>query len=108
MDRSTYSLPNFGTAPLSASVGLTPAELRAGLRAHAQAGAERSQLTLAESVTVQATLAYWASLTTVIPIRRPPRDAAALSASIASSAKQFGEALTALPVSEAGYQLGLL
>src|SRR5579859_1920071 len=84
------------------------AELRADLRAQAQAAAERMQLTLAEAICVEAIRGYWGSLTEKFPLREPPRATCVLPEALAATAWRLGEIMSPLPVSEAAYHLSLL
>jgi adenine-specific DNA-methyltransferase len=88
--------------------GLSFAELRAELRAQAQAASERLQLTLAESISIAAVQGYWERLTDTMPLRAPPRVTRDLPPALAATARHLGDAMAQLPVAEAAYHLSLL
>lgn len=102
-----------GPLPTSPSPSPQPAvslaELRAELRAQAHTTAEGAQLAFAGAVTVQAVRAYWSRVAPAgLSLRNPPRDARALPDATAVAARQIGELVALLPVTEAAYHLSLI
>jgi adenine-specific DNA-methyltransferase len=91
---------------LAASFSFT--ELRANLRAQAQAAAERLQVTLAEGIAVEAIRGYWSAMAKELPLREPPRDKRQMPEALTTAAYQLGRAVSSLPVADAAYQLSLL
>ena len=102
-----HTTETHGPLPDSTSA-LSLVELRAELRVQAQVAAERLEFTLAEAVSIAAIQGYWAALTEKLPLRRPPRLAGELPASVAATARRVGEILAPLPVAHSGYHLSLL
>jgi adenine-specific DNA-methyltransferase len=84
--------------------------MRAKLSEHAHTSAERTQLALAEAVTIQAVRVYWARIigSLNLPLLPPPREARLLPREIVSVALQLGEVASQLPVSHAAYHLSLI
>ncbi len=64
------------------------------------------RLSLAESISIAAVQGYWGRLTDKVPLRAPPRTPRELPPSLATTARRLGEAMAALPVAEAAYNLG--
>jgi adenine-specific DNA-methyltransferase len=105
----TVTSSNTAGSPVhNVSSALSLTELRAALRVQAQAAAERLQLTLAEAISMVAVQGYWECLTDRVSLRTPPRAKGGLPTSLATTARQLGEAMAPLPVAEAAYHLSLL
>lgn len=87
---------------------LSPEKLRAELRSHSRATAERSQRAFAEDVAALAVAAYWSSLGSGLSLQPAPRAVQSFPDAVGLVARQFGQAVAALPVCAAATQLGLL
>lgn len=86
----------------------TPAQLRAALRNHSTATAERAQLGFAESITACAVTAYRNRLNARFPVNAPPIETRIQLTAARDIAVQFGHAMVNFPVREAAFRLGSL
>jgi adenine-specific DNA-methyltransferase len=110
IQQPAISYPVMPEGPQLAPTPLFLAGLRAELRGQSQDSAERSQLAFAEAVTVYAVRTYWAQISTAsnLPLLSPPCGVRLLADPVATAAARIGQAASALPVSQAAYQLSLL